>query len=448
LSINHQESDRYKVAQDSRFAMTPILQVALDLIQGERALQIAREAVSGGADWIEAGTPLIKSEGMEIVRKLKKEFQGKTIVADLKTMDVGSLEADMAARSGADVVVIMGVSHDSTIGEAVKAANKYGAKVMVDLMATRDPVKRCEEVAALGATYACVHIGVDAQMGGESPEDLSDIIRKMPLRTAVAGGITAVSAPALVSAGADILIVGGAITKAADVTSATREIKQAMISGVPAQTKSFRRYSGTELHEAFSKVSTPNIIDAQHRHGGMKGIVPRNRKPLKMIGRALTVQTSNGDWAKSVEAIDVAKEGDVVVIDAGGGQIAVWGDLASWSAKIKGISGAVIDGAARDIDEIDDMEFPVFSRHISPDAGEPKGFGGIDVPIECGGVKVRTGDWIIGDANGVVVVIAEKAVEVANRALDVLERENRIREEIKRGSTLSKVLELKKWEKV
>ena len=94
------------------------------------------------------------------------------------------------------------------------------------------------------------------------------------------------------------------------------------------------------------------------------------------------------------------------------------------------------------------MEVPVYSRFVSPDAGEPKGFGGIGMPITCGGVRVQTGDWVIGDANGVVVVEARRAVEVANRALDVLERENRIREEIKHGSTLSKVLELKKWEKV
>jgi len=107
-----------------------------------------------------------------------------------------------------------------------------------------------------------------------------------------------------------------------------------------------------------------------------------------------------------------------------------------------------VDGAIRDIDEMDAMGFPCFSRHVSSDAGEPKGYGGIKITITCGGVKVRTGDWVIGDANGVVVVPAERAVEVANRSLDVLERENRIREEIKRGGTLSSVLELDKWEKV
>jgi len=114
----------------------------------------------------------------------------------------------------------------------------------------------------------------------------------------------------------------------------------------------------------------------------------------------------------------------------------------------KGISGIVIDGATRDTEEIKELKFPIFSKLITPTAGEPRGFGEINVPIKCGGVKVRDGDWISGDDDGVVVIPKEKAVEVANRALDVFEKENRIREEIKRGSTLSKVVKLKKWEKV
>ncbi len=428
--------------------MAAKLQVALDLLQGKRALQIAVEAVEGGADWIEAGTPLIKSEGMDIVRSLKKKCPGRVIVADLKTMDVGALEAEMAAKSGADVVVIMGVSSDSTISEAVLAAARYGAKVMVDLMGVSDPVKRSKEVAALGAAYVCVHLAVDEQMKGLTARSLASLIRKIPIGVAVAGGITAESAATLVVAGADIIIVGGAITKSADVTKATRAIKKAIRTKAAPRSKDFKKHTEDELVEAFSKVSTPNICDAQHRQGHMKGIKSRNTKGVKMVGKALTVQTLNGDWAKSVEAIDFARPGDIIVVDAGGGETAVWGELATCSAMGKGVMGVVVDGAVRDIDEIDALGFPCFSRYISSNAGEPKGYGGIGIPITCGGMKVRTGDWIVGDANGVVVVPAERAVEVANRALDVLENENRIREEIKRGSTLSKVLELKKWEKV
>ena len=102
--------------------MEPILHVALDFMHAKRALQAAKEAVAGGADWLEAGTPLIKSEGMEVVRSLKKAFPEQTIVADLKTMDTGALEVEIAAKAGADVITIMGVTDDATIAEAVKAA--------------------------------------------------------------------------------------------------------------------------------------------------------------------------------------------------------------------------------------------------------------------------------------------------------------------------------------
>ena len=167
-----------------------------------------------------------------------------------------------------------------------------------------------------------------------------------------------------------------------------------------------------------------------------------------MAGRALTVQTANGDWAKPVEAIDRAQKGDVIVIDVGGSPVAVWGELASHSAVMMGVAGVVIDGAIRDIDDIKAMDFAAFSRSVAPNAGEPKGYGGIGMEISVGGQTVRTGDWIIGDESGIIVVPKEKAVEVANRALDVHERENRTREEITRGSTLSKVNELSKWEPV
>ena len=108
----------------------------------------------------------------------------------------------------------------------------------------------------------------------------------------------------------------------------------------------------------------------------------------------------------------------------------------------------VIDGSIRDLEDIKKIRFPAFSRLISPTAGEPRGFGEINVPIKCGNVLVRPGDYIIGDPDGVVVVPKENAVEIANRAIDVMEKENRIRKEIQKGSTLSKVMEIKKWEKV
>ncbi len=108
----------------------------------------------------------------------------------------------------------------------------------------------------------------------------------------------------------------------------------------------------------------------------------------------------------------------------------------------------MIDGAVRDLDAILELGFPAFSRHVSSNAGEPKGLGEIGVDVTVGGQRVRPGDWIVGDTSGVVVVPAERAAEVANRSLDVLEHENRVREEIQRGSTLSSVQKLERWERV
>jgi len=428
----------------------PVLQIALDLMQLNRAVAIAHEAVDGGADWIEVGTPLIKSEGAEAVRTLRREFPGKKLIADTKTMDVGGVEVEIMAKAGADIITVLGLSDDSTIEEAVMAGRKYGAEVMVDMINVADKVKRSAEVEKLGVAYICLHMGIDTQMKGEEPpiDILKKVVETVSIPVATAGGITAENAGQYVEAGATDIIVGGAIIKTGDIKGAAENVKKAM-AGAKVDTDISKKYTESELFEAFSKVSTCNISDAYHKQGVMIGISPQSLEhKQRMVGRALTVQTTNGDWAKPVEAIDHVKEGDIVVIDVGGAPVAVWGELATCSAMVMGAHGVVIDGAIRDIDDIRDMKFPAFSRSVAPCAGEPKGYGGIGIEITVGGQKVRTGDWIIGDESGLVVVPKEVAVEVANRSLDVHERENRTREEIKRGSTLSKVNELSKWEPV
>jgi len=147
--------------------MKPVLQVALDLENLKRAVQIAKEAVKGGADWVEAGTPLIKSEGMNAVRELRRVFPKHVIVADMKTVDVGRFEVEMAAKSGADVVCILGVSDDDTIKESVKAGRQYAAKIMVDLFGVDDKTKRAKEVELIGVDYICIHTSIDEQMRGK-----------------------------------------------------------------------------------------------------------------------------------------------------------------------------------------------------------------------------------------------------------------------------------------
>lgn len=427
----------------------PLLQLALDVVETRaRALQIAREAVAGGIDWIEAGTPLIKTEGLDIVRALRREFAGKVICADMKVMDTGKLEAELAAKSGADIIHVLGAADDETVREAVEAAAKYSAKVAVDLINVADPAARALEVQEMGASYVYMHVGIDAQMRGIDPlEALRAVVAAVDIPVAAAGGITAASAPALAAAGASILVVGGAITKAADCTAATRLIIEALEGADVGDLVTNRKYGPTELREAFGRVSTANISDAMHRGGALQHCVPVQIETRRMVGQARTCITVDGDWAKPVELIAEAGEGDVLVIDAGAGPTAMWGELATHSCVQQGIAGVVVDGTVRDIDEIRATGLPVFSRFQQPNAGEPIGVGELDVMVKVFGQRVRPGDWIIGDQSGVVVVPEEQAVLVANRALNVMEFEERLRTEIQRGSTLAEVVDLYRWEK-
>jgi 3-hexulose-6-phosphate synthase/6-phospho-3-hexuloisomerase len=398
---------------------------------------------------VEAGTPLIKSEGLDAVRELRRLFPGKVIVADMKIMDAGRVEVETAAKAGAQIIDVLGAASDATIAECVQAGKNYGAKIAVDLIAVADPLARARQVEELGADYISIHLAIDEQMrgGGQDPfAMLAAVSGAVRVPVGVAGGINSETAAQAVAHGAGYVIVGGAITKAGDPAAATREIRRALDEGAVIPTTLFKRVGEEEIRGVLELVSTSNLSDALHRSGVLEGLRPLF-PGMRLLGPALTVRTYPGDWAKPVEAIDQAQPGDVVVIDAGGVGPAVWGELATTSALQRGLNGVVIDGAIRDTGDITKLGFPACSRLVMPNAGEPKGFGEIGVPIRVGGVKVESGDWVLGDDDGVVVLPRALAVEYANRAMDVLEKENRLREEIKAGSTLAQVADLLRWEK-
>ena len=428
-----------------------ILQVALDFVDLKRAVKVAGEAVEGGADWLEVGTPLIKSEGLNAVRTLKKLFPKKTIVADLKTFDAGRVEVEMAAKAGADIVSVMAAAPIETIRDSVLAGRNYGCRIMVDFLGVADVESRARQMAKTGVDFFNIHLGIDQQMKGKiSFEIIKKLTRAITIPVAASGGINSETAPLALKAGAAIVIVGGAIIKSPDAASATRLIKKAMAKQKSIPTILYRR-AGTAagISKILKSVSTANISDAMHRAFGLSGIVPVTQWPeMKMVGEAFTIRTCPGDWAKPVEAIDLAQPGQVIVINAGGVPPAVWGDLATNSSVVRKLAGVIIDGAIRDVSEIKKLKFPAYSRQICPQAGEPKGFGEIGVPVYVGGCKVFPGDWVIGDEDGVVVIPKEEAIEFANRAMDVLEKENRLRAEIRRGGTLAQITELLRWEKV
>jgi len=431
--------------------MEPVLQLALDFVNLDRALKVAREAAEGGVDWLEAGTPLIKSEGLEAVRALRREFPSVTIVADMKIMDAGRVETEAAARAGADVIHVLGAASDSTIEECVQTAQRYDARITVDLLGIggrQRMAERAREVQQMGAAFLCIHTPIDLQMRGEVPfDDLRAVTGQVRIPVAVAGGINSETAADAVDAGASIIIVGGAITKSPDAREATANLKKAIATGERIETTMFRRGREGEIAEVLSRASAADVTGALHNSGAIEGI-DAIVQGAKMVGRVLTVWTYPGDWAKPVEAIDRAEEGQVIVIDAGGLPPAVWGEMATRSCIQRKLAGVVINGAIRDTMNIREMNFPAFAKLVTPVAGEPKGQGMIGVPLHFGGQSVRTGDWVVGDDDGVVVIPQERIVEVANRAQHVVEMEEREMAEIDQGSTLGKVSDLMRWEQL
>jgi 3-hexulose-6-phosphate synthase/6-phospho-3-hexuloisomerase len=419
----------------------------LDFTETARALRCAQEAIAGGIDWLEAGTPLIKSEGLDSVRALRKAFPKATIVADLKTMDAGRSEMEMAAKAGADIATVMAAASDATIEECIEAGRNYGIRVAVDLLNIAEPVERAKRVASLGPSHIGVHVPIDDQMRGKASfETLRRVAQAVDLPVAIAGGINSETCVDALDAGAQILILGGAVIKSQDAKAAVEEIRRAVQTHAKIETKLYKRVTEKDVRELLLRVSTANICDAHHRMPCLPNLGPIS-DGLKLVGPAVTVRTIPGDWAKPVEAIDLANPGDVIVIQTDGTE-AVWGELATHSAKIKGVAGVVIDGGVRDVAEIRRMGLPVFARTIQPTAGDPKGFGEVNAPIRIGGIRICPGDWIVGDDDGVVAIPRLKAVEIANRAMDCLEKENRIRQEIEAGrSSLAKVTDLLRWEK-
>jgi 3-hexulose-6-phosphate synthase/6-phospho-3-hexuloisomerase len=423
------------------------LQVALDFIELPRAMKVAAAAVAGGADYLEAGTPLIKSEGLDAVRRLREAFPDKTIIADMKTMDAGKIEAQAAANAGANVMTVLGSAPESTIRECVEVGRHYGIQVAVDLLGLADPVAFAARAEELGVSWLDVHCAIDAQMQGADPMALLKAVRGATrLTLAVAGGLNSETVADAASAGADVIIVGGAITKAIDVTRATADIRKAIDTRKAVASELFKRGSAEGIRKVLEGVRTSNISDGSHRAACLAGI--RSLIPgLRACGPAVTVRTVPGDWAKPVQAIDVAKEGEIIVVDAAGQAPAIWGELATESAKNKGLAGLVVNGAVRDTEDIRRLQFPVWTMLACSHAGDPHGVGEINQPIEIAGQRICPGDWIAADDDGVMVLPAARAAEMANRAADILEGENRIRAEIRdEHSTLAKVANLERWE--
>lgn len=205
------------------------LQVAMDLLTTEDALELAGK-VSEYVDIIELGTPLVKSAGLSAVTAIKEAHPDKIVFADMKTMDAGEIEADIAFKAGADLITVLGVADDSTIAGAVKAAKAHNKGIVVDLIGVADKVTRAKEARALGARFVEMHAGLDEQ--AQPGYDLNGLLsagKEARVPFSVAGGVKVATIAGVQEAGADVAVAGGAIYGADDPAKAAKELRDAIV---------------------------------------------------------------------------------------------------------------------------------------------------------------------------------------------------------------------------
>lgn len=204
--------------------MRPIVQVSLDLTDINEAMEMAHTAMRAGVDWLEAGTPFILAEGLHGVRALRAEFPNTPIVADLKTMDGGYLEAEMMAKAGATHVVVMARAHPETIKCVVQAGKDFGAVVMGDNLGCPDMVQGARELEELGCDMVIHHIGFDerrgiAARGERAPnplDELREVVEAVSVPVQAVGGLTLEQAIKTPEYGAPLVVIGAPLAIDAD----------------------------------------------------------------------------------------------------------------------------------------------------------------------------------------------------------------------------------------
>ena len=224
-----------------------IVQLSLDLIDMDEALETAAVGVEAGVDWLEAGTPLLLAEGLHAVEKLHARFPNHPIVADLKTMDGGYLEAEMMAKAGADFVVVMGRAHEATIRRVIEAGRAFNVGVMGDNLGADDRVECARWLERLGVDIIVHHIGFDERgmIRGLSPlDELDDVVRAVSIPVQAVGGLSIDQAIECARRGAPLVVVGAPL----------------VIDGA-----SFRPADGN----LFDKLK--EICDSVHRVAGIRG---------------------------------------------------------------------------------------------------------------------------------------------------------------------------------
>ncbi|MGC8563977.1 MAG: geranylgeranylglyceryl/heptaprenylglyceryl phosphate synthase [Fervidicoccaceae archaeon] len=216
------------IALDLILRDPPYLQVAIDVTDLSKAVKIANAVAISEKVIIEAGTPLIKSVGIDSVRIFSQMFPNNIIFADMKTMDVGALEVEMALSAGAKIVSVLGAADEQTIIESSKKAKELGGEVQVDMISVLDPLNRAKKVRELGVNIVGLHAGIDQQLGKRlRGVDFIPLVKELKkeiddIKISVAGGIKPDEAKKLAEAGTDIIVAGSFITNSKEPREATK----------------------------------------------------------------------------------------------------------------------------------------------------------------------------------------------------------------------------------
>jgi 4-hydroxy-4-methyl-2-oxoglutarate aldolase len=224
-------------------------------------------------------------------------------------------------------------------------------------------------------------------------------------------------------------------------------------AGPQAQPGAGTAPSAQEIMDTFLKASTGNVADAVDEATGVRGFMSQDMKPVfkaKVIGPAVTVtlrralRTDKRDWPNlQIQTLDEAPAGSVMVeVLEDGLDTAGVGNLMATTAKVRGLAGMVIDGGARDIEELEEIGFPVWSRSQVPATSVGR-FVPVarNVPVMCGGVLVRPGDWIVADRTGVVVVPKESLPRVLELLRQYDDKETRMVPLIREMKSMGRALE-------
>ncbi len=193
------------------------------------------------------------------------------------------------------------------------------------------------------------------------------------------------------------------------------------------------------LARQFCGIPTGNLSDALGKKGNLQAAIKPVYPTARLAGPAFTVTCHPADNLTIHKAIDLAPAGSVLVVNAGGYvEAGLFGAIMALACQVKGIAGLVLDGGCRDIEELEEIDFPVFARGVNPGGTVKETLGAIGLPIQCGGVMVAPGDIMVGDRDGVVVPAA-RAAEALEKARAIFQKEIHVRDLLRQGKTTMEI---------